>query len=425
MSLIFDNKIVDDVYKICSERFYPRRLTLEPTAYCEVGCGHCKYSSRKFSRTSEIDYRFGRQVVNRIIGYLYESKVDEIIISGGGEPTYEMGILKRFLKVGGLKKVSIYTAAQWAQSYEKALAFYHEIAEAWSNNLKSELIFRISVDRFHLKCISRDMISNAISSFFSYFASDINVKLHIRSVDGDQSLIEGLLGLSGFEVSWDDEGHFRGRAVRGENTIFMTFMSLVPTGRMSAGSMPAKSDRRVSEYDKVYAQMYGVGWPVLIRGGLNVGVRPTGHLYLYGGPPHDYGSINNQSVEMCLKNMYRDPITLCLLFYGFGWIYEVLDFVGIDRREFRNKAYNPSVFVSYLLSDHRLSVYAYLYSLLRLAEDPKQDHSLRSLVIKFANKKFGSFPKHDNIDDLVCRYRQSSEQSVADLGVSLGGRLRI
>jgi hypothetical protein len=290
------------------------RLTLEITKYCEVGCTFCKYSA-PIPRSPAKDPRLylGPDAIRQCVEFANEEQLSAIVITGGGEPTHEFGTVLRLLREAAVPRFSLYTAGQWATSDDTVEDVLQLLYDALPDS--SRLAIRLSVDTFHTARIGTAPATRIVRSLSRNQHKWPRLDLTIRTVlhyDGPVADVARTLG-----GSITPQGAARWTlTVPDSYTLDVVGMNLIPDGRLS----PRTSSRyEIDNLATTFAHLrshFGDGWPLVFDGGLNIGVRPSGRVYLYGATPEDLGRLPDEPLDIIVDRIARDPITLALLAHG-------------------------------------------------------------------------------------------------------------
>lgn len=88
---------------IDANKIYPTRAGICLTEACQLKCNYCSFSSEKGKASVElddakkfVDFIVKNAIMHRMIGDYDNSKID-LIITGGGEPTYRFNLLKELV----------------------------------------------------------------------------------------------------------------------------------------------------------------------------------------------------------------------------------------------------------------------------------------------------------------------------------------
>jgi len=266
----------------------PRRLLIETTKFCSVGCSFCKYSAPlpKGDSPKSLTKEYFKQLVSLANNYM----IPEAVLTGGGEPTDDWEFLKYAIDSLQTSIIHIYTAGQWGITKKESERKLLELYDVLSKSSNKKLVIRLSVDDFHFKKIGIEPVENIIRTFVNSEEFQNKISINIRTTinysDCFQDLINSLDATLMLENL--DSGILK------INKVEIPFwgMNLVPDGRVSGAFEKRLSFEEMERALTLGSEKNGIGWPVLYKGGLNLGVRPTGKLYIYGGSPINYGYEN-------------------------------------------------------------------------------------------------------------------------------------
>lgn len=347
-----------------SDHLFPRRLTVEPTLYCDVGCSFCKYAPpRQPAGEKDPDLVLSDESIDAIIAFSHETDLSELVITGGGEPTHELDKVLALITNSDVERIWLYTAVQWAQSVDDAAAFLVLLDHAASSAAVSELVVRLSVDRYHANRISTLPIRTVLRAIERSGGETTKIRIAIRTVFGDQDLVSEVLESLGGSVTWNQPDRSTGTGLISGHVIPIHAAGLVPTGRLSTTKLRRTTGPEPDFLHRYYAASLGPGWPVLYEGGWNVGVRPSGHVYLYGGAPADYGRLPHVDVATAVERISERPVNRAIAELGFQWFISTLLSIGISSERIFMDWQEPSVIAPRALANLRLRFLADLLAL--------------------------------------------------------------
>jgi Radical SAM superfamily/4Fe-4S single cluster domain len=334
----------------------PARLFVEPTLACNVGCAFCKYSAK--SSSSQSNYRLPDTAIEGIRAYSSAHPLQELVITGGGEPTYEMDLVMRLLHDISAGQATIYTAAQWAETSDSAVEMISAL-ERVCRSVERPLTIRLSIDTFHARTLGDDVLHNVIAaaSMLDHDKDHGPISYGIRAVIGQEPYLEALIRREGGIVTKASAS--TGSAIlptaHDDFDIPVLFKGIVPLGRMKPQRAAKLHVLSPEQLRMSYAQELGTGWPITYKGGWNAGVRWSGDVYLYGGSPVEYGNLKTGMPLLdAFYRMAADPINYLAAATGFATLYELFHKSGLLNDSLINVLHDPSLYLPIGLADAQL-----------------------------------------------------------------------
>lgn len=160
------------------------------TKLCNGNCDHCFSKPPKeydYKRLKE--YQFTEFGVKRLINFINESNCAYLMISGGGEPMFYKKALFEIVEKAEAEKIVIVTNGVWGQDYRSAKDIIDELYQKiLLRGKKSEIVIRISVDRFHEKSLGIDMIPNIFKVFKEHYSDVDGFRLMFHSIIDDPTM---------------------------------------------------------------------------------------------------------------------------------------------------------------------------------------------------------------------------------------------
>ena len=324
---------------------YVNRLTLEITKYCSVGCSHCKYNA-PLPHKSRKNHRlfFSKEAVNSCVKYLNEHSVESLVLTGGGEPTHELESLSTLSAETKVKFVSIYTAGNWGSEHDFGGVFNILERSIKSSRPKKKIEIRLSADDFHRIKIGHEPYLRIIQKWQQEHASSNRILMRIRTIRGHDEIVDRIAQELGARL--DSLSESRRILITPDGTqIEIDSFNLIPMGRINFKHEGMLPDKNVWENLELIRDMNGVDWPVKYGGGLNIGVRPSGKVYLYGSSPESFGKVQDEPLADIIKRITSEPISIVLVRYGLTLLVKALSECAPTRMEQVLDTSEPSIVI--------------------------------------------------------------------------------
>jgi uncharacterized Fe-S cluster-containing radical SAM superfamily protein len=159
---------------------------------CPVGCDFCFFQSPALTEKTP-QTAITPDGIERQIEFLNDANIDQLFISGGGEPMLKKAQVNRLIQGASVREVVIITSSHWSQTpegTEKTLADLLRSAE--ENPRGPSVVVRLSLDRFHLEklCKGRGFqyVKNLINEFERKYIGNPRLTLKIHTMDGDETV---------------------------------------------------------------------------------------------------------------------------------------------------------------------------------------------------------------------------------------------
>lgn len=89
--------------------------------------------------------------VERVTGFINESRSQKLNVSGGGEPFLRFSAIESLVASVNVPRIEIVAAGYWAKSQRRAAELIALIDQARGRNPNApDVMFRLSIDRYHL-----------------------------------------------------------------------------------------------------------------------------------------------------------------------------------------------------------------------------------------------------------------------------------
>jgi hypothetical protein len=331
--LEFPRTFLEDVDRFselmpCDSAFGYQRLTLEITNYCVVGCLHCRYSTPlppKSGQKAPQNY-LSQEALHQCAEFTHRQAIPSLYITGGGEPTHEWENVLFLIENSYSSDIVLATAAQWATTEREIHAALNDLLSAIQRRKTfCRLTLRISVDDYHSKSVPIQQIVSLIKVVKSLHEhdGDFPIQIKLRSLLSDDSSVKNVADLlSGKLISQSADCEIL--ELSDGYQIEVIRKSLVFIGRLKQPkNLLSKNYVRFSEGADIARQSYDPLWPAMYAGGLNLGIRPNGEVYLYGTNPRFFGTIYERKLEEIVHSICRDIICRACLRGGYINIWQI------------------------------------------------------------------------------------------------------
>lgn len=327
---------------------------LWPTKYCPIGCEHCMFASPNLS---EVDRQMvlSENAVSRFIEISKKSKLESLVVSGGGEPTLEMNTIERLIKEAHFSYFEVTTGAQWTASDRLIHKYLSRFQDAINQRRfvgdRFDFSLRISIDTFHQAIVKPEWISNLVRILRADSANNLEVRkypdisLFFRTllVDGENTadILAKNLGADITEMKdYVREIVFKDSKPGQINKFLVFYKDMRFVGRARSAENVKKSVE-FDDYFANYSKKEGdvrLGMSYLKPGskgealkGINVFVSYDGKMMVYGGAPDLTLNINLESnYNEYILRLMRDVVSRTLLFKGLRHVEEIAEEVDPD-----------------------------------------------------------------------------------------------
>lgn len=345
-----------------------RRLTVEVTKYCSVGCSHCKYNAPLPRRAEKRQNLFlGPDAINACAEFISEAAIEHLIITGGGEPTHEMDSVCRLIEWSMAPKTSVYTAGQWGATSDECMRHLDRFLRCLVESRGAQTLeLRLSIDDFHAIRIGIKPLATIIKNVIQ--SSDLSklFTLRIRTVKGHEQSVTDVASLLGGTYYCDDD--FLGFLDLGnDKTIIVDRLNLIPAGRQKSDQAASRDLGEVWSNLEGIQSKYGASWPNFVNGGLNLGIRPSGKVYIYGASPENFGAIPARSISDVLQDLVHDPIMSALSVLGLSEFFRLLSYCAPKVAANAIDTCEPSILVPFFCARPKELLLAKLVGLFGLA----------------------------------------------------------
>ena len=345
------------------------RLTVELTKYCSVGCSFCKYNA-PLPRLSEKrpSLYLNQEAIDACITYIAATGVQQVVLTGGGEPTHEFETVLRIIKEASSSVFSLYTAGQWGATDDDTSAILNALQSAVARrNRPAEVRIRLSLDRFHQQRIGLTPALNIISTLTKFPDRYPDLRISIRTVIGHDHPVAEVADRLGIALEPVDQ-HLSRLLMPGGRPIEVMAFNLIPTGRYNTRS---QGFPELSNFKATLAGLQshlGQGWPLSYAGGLNIGIRPSGKVYLYGATPENLGEIPKVDLATAIERLARDPISHAIHLEGIVSFFDALAACEKDIVALASTHHEPSLLIPKFCETQRGLLLTKLVALVLISE---------------------------------------------------------
>lgn len=301
-----------------------RRLTLEVTKYCSVGCSFCKYNAPiPKNGIKKPELFLGTDAIAECVAFIATEGVEEVVLTGGGEPTHELATVLRTIREAPAKLFSLYTAGQWATTDGSAQQLLEQLHEAatHSKSPAARVRIRLSVDTFHGARIGTAPIVRILRIYQRLRDRLSRIDVYLRTVVHYDAPVQSIAGELGAHLEVVDL--HKSHLILGDGTkLDILSLNLIPMGRLRPSASHRLQALRVTLSG--LRRHFGEGWPLVYSGGLNIGVRPSGRIYLYASTPEDLGRIPTARLAEVVRTIVAEPISVALFHDGLLTFFDAL-----------------------------------------------------------------------------------------------------
>lgn len=312
------------------------------TKYCPVNCDHCMFASPNIVNKNS-KFILSNKAIKKFITLSHESKLDTLVISGGGEPLLELSKVINVIKNAHYKNLEIITSGYWTSTKKQISNILNCIQRAISfkNKLSSTKVnfsFRISVDKYHQKKIKLIWLKNLIDIIIEDQSLPAkkrkypDIKIYLRSLLIKDSTVDEFVNL------------LKGRITKMNNfvrTIYLpenSFEIKVFYKEMRfVGRAKNLNEKKLISFKKYFSQYCDknndirLGMTFLdhkskgeILNGINVFITSEGKIFPYGGTPDIYAQLDTDfTYKDFLEDLFQDIVSRTLLERGLNFIKEI------------------------------------------------------------------------------------------------------
>lgn len=216
MTNIFSNpqNYIDEIIKNVKvpverrKKFEGKSLaSIFPTKFCDAGCAHCFFKSgKKTERDTPEECEFSDLGIDKFIEFINKSNNGYLLVIGGGEPFKKFKQITKIVEKVKTDRLILVTNGMWGQNYQKAKSVIFELYEHFCKRENpTKLILRLSVDKWHVKQIGKELINNIIDIYKKYFYDEPDFELQLHTLIGDETIEQIMNERKDFEIFKTDE----------------------------------------------------------------------------------------------------------------------------------------------------------------------------------------------------------------------------
>lgn len=300
-----------------------------PTKYCGVGCSHCNFSSVKKDPSDEkaelINTIPGRE---RVKDFAKDSCVEKFVISGGGEPMYEIETVKYFIREidsPRLREIEIITSGFWAKNYKYGNCVLNQLLQEFNKreNKSVELTIRISYDQFHAEKLGVMHVLNILNLIRKYEMFNLYFRSVLIKTDNSFHKIADILDAKLTKI----EDYKRHLILKDGRKYLIYYKNLIFDGRMRKNRTIfdkndyVKADKFKKRFLKVFpkhlpARVYTGPNPYYMDGLALIIESDCSLKILEGNSPDYVQSLIKDKWSSLIRKYYMDPITIFLTTQG-------------------------------------------------------------------------------------------------------------
>jgi len=262
---------------------FPKQISIEITEYCPLGCKFCMYDSKP---NYNIINEFPSLEIMHICTMLNKFICEHVIITGGGEPFYEIINLEYLVSKLISKKITINTSGYWCSSFSK---YEPIIVNAFrnyqvNNNNNSAIEIRFSIDRFHQSKVPLDSIIHFIDSFGGYLTSEFNVSFSFRIILLTDNAIDTFFKKYVANVNTTSTNSHLEIELRNGYIAKLYLRPIYFTNKIyNLREEPGFDYATIYEYMSFASSPDGLFRPFLYNNGLNLTIEPTYNISNFSG----------------------------------------------------------------------------------------------------------------------------------------------
>lgn len=269
-------------------------LYVDITTRCDVGCEFCMY--RPEHNSFQADLVLNAHAMQCLREFFNDAAVDNIIISGEGEPFKNEDVMYDLLGLsGGGRVFQILTSGAWDNKLQRL-----ERLERLAHKCGDQYVLRLSIDRHHLARIPRshyqEILELCTAGRFGHLS------LAVRSLVEDRDLVRSLIHemLDSLDVRHrihsptllDDD------VLLSDGRIPVTYKSTVYPGRADVLD-PFPLVEYVHALERKHGRAFTLG-NLRARGdqtGLDIAIKPDGRVFFYGAEFRPFGNVLYDSID--------------------------------------------------------------------------------------------------------------------------------
>lgn len=159
---------------------------------CPVGCDFCFFKSPALTEKSPAT-AITPEGIERQIQFLNDGNIQQLFISGGGEPMLKKREVNRLIQGASVEEVIIITSSHWSQTTEGTTKTLADLRRSSDENPRKPVVtVRLSMDRFHYEKLSKgkgfSYAKNLINEFAHNYKDDKQLKLKVHTMNGDDTI---------------------------------------------------------------------------------------------------------------------------------------------------------------------------------------------------------------------------------------------
>lgn len=159
---------------------------------CPVGCDFCFFKSPALTEKSPAT-AITPEGIERQIQFLNDGNIQQLFISGGGEPMLKKREVNRLIQGASVGEVIIITSSHWSQTEDGTTKTLADLRKSSDENPRKPVVtVRLSLDRFHYEKLSKGngfrYAKNLINEFAQKYKDDQQLKLKIHTMNGDDTI---------------------------------------------------------------------------------------------------------------------------------------------------------------------------------------------------------------------------------------------
>lgn len=315
---------------------YPKKLSIETTKYCPVGCSFCMYES---NLTGEMAISSNEQCIclNRLIKLINMFNLKHLIITGGGDPLYDLDSFKCIINNTKSNIISINTSGFWCKS-KKITKTVYEVLRNKKNISTVEI--RFSIDNFHQARVSlRDIINfiENITNRFHNFGYKINISFRTNLIV--DSSVDSFIDSYTIDIDDNFNDNYLWISLYNGYKAKLYFAPIFFNKKIEfLRKDPSFDYVGLIDYMLFASNFDGIFRPFLYKDSFNLTVKPTHQLINYSGDSQVTCAYPYNDINLFIHNLLKNKILLAGIQIGLNGLFKIA--CGIDKLIYEKLIYS-------------------------------------------------------------------------------------
>lgn len=441
---LFDNPeyYLDYINKISIPEFKRKKITGKSilvvwlTKFCTAKCQHC-FSRSNMLKNDKIQEKFqlSARGIRKMLDFIMRANVSYLLVSGGGEPMINPDVVYQIVRMARANRIVIVTNGVWGKEINAAKRILEELYINYKKrNDKTEVVIRLSVDRYHLKNISIEGIVNIIRIFQLSYSAEKRFVLMLHTLCGDNTVnkITEFFPDSHFKISdtmnvSDNEEVVKIMPQNGVLNIGHYYVKVgiarlfYPDLLVDLGGNSSDFKKAIEVFDIDMAKSE-FGNPSIVKNltgedGLDFWLDYNGNITTWGNQLEDnLYNIYTDTYEMVVNGTMSNLFSYNYLDKGFYYREKVIMHVN-EKAVMRAKAVNLRNYANLiLLSEYKTKLFLGVFILKEYIKEGKiEKEQVKKLpnelydVLKWSNERIENLYNHSSYD-IVAQYLQKKDK---------------